>query len=142
MSFQPSDFLEISKEISGLAITNTPINSVSKKGAWLRTIVGRSYYSAFITLRERLEKSSYPILIRHNAEDHGEIIKALSKNLPRTLQIYSNDLKTLHSNRTNADYDLNPTPPIDEGLATTAIEQAGGIIKNAKTIVNSMLTET
>lgn len=138
MSFQPSDFLEISKEISDLTNDNKPINNITKKGAWLRTIVGRSYYSAFITLRERLEKSSYPILIRHKGEDHGEIIKALNKDLPRQLRVFSNDLKTLRSNRDNADYDLNPTPPIDDGLATTAIKQAEGIIKNAKTIVNSM----
>lgn len=140
-SFDPKGFLDVSKEIVYSIKDDKTIKPSNENNGWLRSAMSRAYYAAFLTLREQFVSTpDYPIQITHEAEDHGKIISALKKDLPRQLKKFSNDMMNLRMNRDIADYDLHPFSKIDETLVETSNIQAEEIIKNAKTIVNSMIT--
>ena len=137
-NFVPRNFLDISKEIENLIENNVGISNVSSESAWLRAIIGRAYYAAFLTLKEEFLKNPlFSIFILDNPGDHGRIKDRLH-TLPNHLINYFNELENLRHERNNADYYTPPTYQVQRILAETANLDADDIIQNVSTIMNNL----
>ncbi|WP_449463041.1 hypothetical protein PQ610_02080 [Tardisphaera miroshnichenkoae] len=122
MVFDPLDFLRLADQMIGESNKN-PAEACN------RTIISRSYYSAFLAAREKMLKNDPSLKSRliHTSNAHGNLISELDKlsQSPKagpdilTLKI---ELDTLRRKRNLADYELAAN--VDEELARKCVETA------------------
>lgn len=137
-NFVPRNFFDISKEIENLIVNNVSISNVSSESAWLRAIIGRAYYAAFLTLKEEFSNNSnFSNYIRDNVGDHGRIKDRLL-TLPPSLINYYNELQNLRDARNDADYYVPPRYQVERAFAIQANSDAEDIIQNVSTIMNNI----
>lgn len=90
MSFNPKDFIEISKELS-IGVTE----------AHYRSIINRAYYGVFGYIKKQL-----PIYVE-NASVHQEVINNLKRSPNINEKRIGSKLESLFKNRKDADYKYN-----------------------------------
>lgn len=138
-NFIPKNFLDISKEIENLIVNNVSISNVSSESAWLRAIIGRAYYAAFLALKEEFLKNiDFSIYIRDDTGDHRRIKERLH-TLPTHLINYYNELVNLRDERNKADYFVPPIYEVERVFAEQANLDAEDIIQNVSAIMNNIV---
>lgn len=110
MSFNPKDFISISKELS---------NGTTE--AHYRSIINRAYYGVFGYIRMQL-----PISVR-DASVHQEVIDSLKRSPNITEKKIGSKLESLFKNRKDADYKYNI--PIRKCNCDFVISDAESIIR-------------
>jgi uncharacterized protein (UPF0332 family) len=90
MSFEPKEFIEISKELKQ---GNTE--------AHYRSIINRAYYGVFGHIRKALP------IYSENSSIHQEVIKFLKHSVNRNENKIASRLETLFKKRKEADYKYN-----------------------------------
>lgn len=90
MSFEPKDFIKISKELS---------NGASE--AHFRSLINRAYYGVFGHIRKQL-----PIFVQ-DASIHQEVINVLKRSANINEKKVGSRLETLFKKRKEADYKYN-----------------------------------
>lgn len=97
--FFPKDFLSFAKEILNC-------KSLTKNEALFRSVISRSYYSAFLSAREKIDQVN-PNILKHSKHDmHTQVADVLLNNSHFFIQdpSLSSDLVELHTYRVDADY--------------------------------------
>ncbi|MEM2101322.1 MAG: HEPN domain-containing protein [Candidatus Nitrosocaldus sp.] len=117
MVFIPIDFLDLAEYLYKFS----PSPNINRE-AMLRTVISRSYYSAFLYAREFL-KHHTSSNITYSTRDHS-IIRELLVNIG--LITAANILKYLRHMRNDADYNLNTN--ITECDASDAIINAKQVV--------------
>lgn len=92
--FDPEIFLEVAKKIKDKG-------DLPEEGKF-RTVIGRAYYAAFLTIRERLSK-----IYQTNFDKEGQHQKVLDTLDELGENNIKNWLDTLRDNRVKVDYFLN-----------------------------------
>ena len=102
MPFDWSQFAGIADELVKAVTTSLPLSQTDQ--ARLRSAVGRYYYAAHCTARNRLIREGTPF--HRNARDHRDVWNALTQSRGNTRrQQAGSRLKTLFFARCQADYD-------------------------------------
>lgn len=97
--FSPQDFLKLSNELLNSKTLN-------KNEALFRSIVSRSYYSAFLTAREKIDSLETMALNHPLHNMHQQVAEVLQNRGKFFIQDpgLSSDLVELHNYRVDADY--------------------------------------
>lgn len=128
MSFDPLELLRLCKSLSKGASRATPETLA-------RTIISRSYYSAFLYAREYL-RIKYHVHFTGTGDDHIIVENALMSRVDRQL---GSTIRTLRENRTAADYNLCNPASCGRGRLLTFDQNAqNDNIQLAEFITNSL----
>lgn len=124
MTFNWSHFLDLANLLNN--ISQTTVSSTSIKEALFRSAISRSYYAAFRTTRDELERRNL-YNPHHSGIDHQNVKKKSDLIDP----LVKANLIRLQQLRTFSDYDC-PFPPT-ENLDIRLVQDS---IRKANTILN------
>jgi len=110
--FDPANFYNLASQLCSSGADETS----------LRTSVGRSYFSAFLSAREKLDTLGY-YHPKHSGEDHPGVRNALGSIGRSDLK---NKLLGLSIRRGTADYNLNAT--VTQRMARNTLQIANGLM--------------
>ena len=96
--FNPPDFLTFAN-----TVFKSP--SLTKNEALYRSAISRSYYAAFLTTREKLERLDPNLITHFGVNSHDDVVRCLCDPRFLSQQPYlPDDLKELKNYRVEADY--------------------------------------
>ena len=110
--FDPANFCNLASQLCSSGADETS----------LRTSIGRSYFSAFLSARERLDTLGH-YNPQQSGADHPEVRKAFARIGRWDLK---NKLGGLAGRRKTADYDLNV--PVTYSMAQDALQIANDLM--------------
>lgn len=137
-NFSPKDYYDISIDVENSILNQNPIAINSHDAAWLRAAISRTYYSAFLAIRNEFLKS--PTLqpkITCFSRDHG-IIKTELQRLPQNLRYLSEWFEDLRGYRNEADYDLPPKYLVEPSRVQLANQKALVILNQLPIIMQNL----
>lgn len=139
--FDPIDFLNFSKSLLFCDI-------IHKNEAMYRSIISRSYYSAFLTTREKIDKIQPGLLTHGKKESHKDIIDNIlniktSKLTSKQKIRLHESLQELEIYRINADYKFpNAIHPKEQGFRyskdPTSYKWARYVVGSAERIISTI----
>ena len=137
-NFTPADFHALSSEIETSIQNQVPIKINSHDAAWLRSAISRTYYSAYLAIREEfLNTPRLQSRINHNTGDHGSIKHELQR-LPSNLIYLSQFFEHLRDYRNEADYDLPPNYEVEPSRVQLANHKAAKLLQELPTIIQNL----
>ena len=116
--FDPANFYNLASKLCSSGSDETS----------LRTSMGRSYFSAFLSAREKLDGLGH-YHPKNKGEDHPRVRNALG-SIGRT--DLKNKLLGLSIRRGTADYDLNAT--VTQSMARAALQIANGLMSEISSL--------
>jgi len=137
-NFTPSDFHALSSEIENSIRNQIPMQINSFDAAWLRAAISRTYYSAYLAIREEfLGSVRLQTRISHRSRDHITIKNELQR-LPTHLVYLSQFFEDLRDYRNEADYDLPPNYEVDPSRVQLANLKAAKILQELPIIMQHL----
>ena len=137
-NFSPNDFHALSIDIENSIQNQNSVAINSHDAAWLRSAISRTYYSAFLAVREEfLNSPTLRSRINNVASDHG-VIKTELQRLPQNLFYLSEYFEDLRDYRNKADYDLPPEYEVNLPKVQLANQKAREILQKLSIIMQNL----
>ena len=127
--FDPKSFLDLAENLKDPKKDNLFESKV-------RTSVGRSYYSVFLTTRAKIERITGKDLEKKNSS-HEIIINRLKVSSNTELAEFGSDLDSLRTYRRTADYVTKIS--LQQGVAESAFKLAKELLENLKNLPQDVL---